>query len=137
MFNFSTDSLNDYVFSVPTTPTPIVLEKVKDDYSSFDFVIPTIPTKKQLYSIQHDSFIEENEYDAAAQEPFIEENEYDTNNEHFQENPSEFDLPAIQYSEYKRKDPKMEPPKLPFVTNIYVASLTIVGLFLLFRLIQK
>ena len=137
MFNFSTDSLNDYVFTFPTTPTPIVLEKVKDDYSSFDFVVPTIPTKKQLSSIQRDSFIEENEYDTAAQEPFIEENEYDFNNEHFQENPSEFDLPSIRYSEYKKKDPNLEPSKLPFVTNIYVASLTVVGLFLLFRLIQK
>jgi len=125
MFNFSTDSLNDYLYSVPTAPTTIVLEKVKDDYSSFDFVVPTIPTKKQLYSIQHDSFIEENEYDAAEPEPFIEEN------------PSEFDLPSMQYSDYTKKHPKIESSKLPFVTNIYVASLTVVGLFLLFRLIQK
>jgi len=134
MFNFSTDSLNDYVYSVPTTPTTIVLENVKDDHSSFDFVVPTIPTKRQLSSIQQDSFIEENE-----QETFIEENEYEIHNEHFQENPSEFDLPAMQYSDYKKKDPVFESSKLqlPFVTNIYVASLTVVGLFLLFRLIQK
>lgn len=125
MFNFSTDSLNDYVFSVPTTPIPIVLEKVKDDYSSFDFVVPTIPTKKQLYSIQQDPFIEENESDNDTEpEPF----------DHYI-NESEFDLPAMQYS--SKRDTTLDPPKIPFITNIYVASLTVVGLFLLFRMIQK
>ena len=27
--------------------------------------------------------------------------------------------------------------KLPFITNIYVASLTVVGLFIVFRFVQK
>jgi hypothetical protein len=126
MFNFSTDSLNDYVFTFPTTPTPIVLEKVKDTHSSFDFVVPTIPTKKQLSSIQRDSFIEENESDN------------DTEPESFAHyiNESEFDLPAMQYSS-KKEETSFNSPKIPFITNIYVASLTVVGLFLLFRMIQK
>jgi hypothetical protein len=29
------------------------------------------------------------------------------------------------------------PPKVPFLTNIYIGSLTVVGLFILFRFIQK
>jgi hypothetical protein len=29
------------------------------------------------------------------------------------------------------------PPKVPFLTNVYIGSLTIVGLFVLFRFIQK
>jgi len=128
MFNFSTDSLNDYVFTFPTTPTPIVLEKVKDTHSSFDFVVPTIPTQKQLSSIQRDSFMKENE-------PFIEEND---DEEPFVANSSEFDLPSMQYSDLnKNNDSILKPAKLPFVTNLYVASLTVVGLFLLFRLIQR
>ena len=136
MFNFSTDSLNDYVFTFPTTPTPIVLEKVKDTHSSFDFVVPTIPTQKQLYSIHQDTFIEENDHEY---EPFIEENEDDAYvPEPFVANSSEFDLPSIQYSDLnKNNDLILKPAKLPFVTNLYVASLTVVGLFLLFRLIQK
>lgn len=125
MFNFSTDSLNDYVFTSPTTPTPIVLEKVKDTHSSFDFVVPTIPTKKQLYSIQQEP------------EPFIEENDDDAAPEPFVSNQSEFDLPSMQYSDYNKNDLILEPAKLPFITNLYVASLTVVGLLLLFRLIQK
>ena len=124
MFNFSTDSLNDYVYSVPTTPTPIVLEKVKDDYSSFDFVVPTIPTKKQLYSIQQDSFTDTDNDTEPEPEPF----------DHYI-NESEFDLPAMQYS--SKRDTILDPPKIPFITNVYVASLTVVGLFLLFRMIQK
>lgn len=30
-----------------------------------------------------------------------------------------------------------KPPKVPFLTNIYIGSLTVVGLFILFRFIQK
>ena len=32
---------------------------------------------------------------------------------------------------------KNRPPKVPFLTNIYIGSLTVVGLFILFRFIQK
>ena len=30
-----------------------------------------------------------------------------------------------------------KPPKVPLLTNIYIGSLTVVGLFILFRFIQK
>jgi len=30
-----------------------------------------------------------------------------------------------------------KPPKVPFLTNVYIGSLTVVGLFVLFRFIQK
>jgi hypothetical protein len=129
MFKFSTDSLNDYVFSPPTNS--IILEKVVDPTSSFEFIVPTTPTQKQLYSIQNPPLLHygtdnESEY------------EYEIDNETFTENESNYDLPSMnQYPRKKNSSVITEPPKLPFITNIYVASLTVVGLFLLFRMIQK
>ena len=40
-------------------------------------------------------------------------------------------------TETKKTMESEQPPKLPFMTNLYLGSLTIVGLFLLFRMIQK
>ena len=121
MFHFSTDSLNDYVFSFPTTPTPIVLEKVRDERSSFDFVVPTTPSRNHLRSIQNETF--DNESETEQEESFA----------HYTQE-SEFDLPAMQS---QKEYVSFDPPKIPFITNVYVASLTVVGLFLLFRMIQK
>lgn len=125
MFNFSTDSLNDYVFSFPTTP--IVLEKVKDERSSFDFIVPTTPSRNQMYSIQNEHFDNDSETET--------ESERETFGHYTNE--SEFDLPTMQKSSNQTDDSFNNPPKIPFITNIYVASLTVVGLFLLFRMIQK
>ena len=121
MFHFSTDSLNDYMFPFPSTPAPIVLEKVKDERSSFDFIMPTTPSQNHLRSIQNESF--DNESETQQEESFA----------HYTSE-SEFDLPAMQY---QKEYISFDSPKIPFITNIYVASLTVVGLFLLFRMIQK
>ena len=114
MFEFSSDSLTDYVYSFPTTPiksNPIVLERVEDPNYAFDSIVPTTPSHKQIQSIQKGEL------------PSI---------------PS-----RINYSTQKQTssdpntDPEPESSKLPFITNIYIASITVIGLFLLFRMIQK
>ena len=38
---------------------------------------------------------------------------------------------------YKTNPVIYKDSKLPFITNIYVASLTVVGLFIVFRFVQK
>ena len=115
MFEYSSDSLTDYVYSFPTTPvnpTPIVLEYTMDS------TIPTTPTQKQMQSIQ------KGELPALS---------------------TRITSPSSSASLQKTRtsDPGSgsgsdpESPKLPFITNVYIASITVVGLFLLFRMIQK
>jgi hypothetical protein len=107
MFEFSSDSLNEYAYSFPEKSTPIVLERVSDSDYAFDSIIPTTPSQKQIQSIQ------KGELPALSTRMTT---------------PSSF--PKTQTSD-------SESPKLPFITNVYIASITIVGLFLLFRMIQK
>ena len=38
---------------------------------------------------------------------------------------------------YKTNPVIYKDSKLPFITNIYVASLTVIGLFIVFRFVQK
>lgn len=114
MFEFSSDSLNeyDYIHSFSKKPTPIVLEKVSDPDYAFDSIIPTTPSQTQIQSIQ------KGELPALSTRITT---------------PSLF--PKTQTSGQSTSD--SESPKLPFITNVYIASITIVGLFLLFRMIQK
>ena len=113
MFEFSSDSLNDYADSFPKKATPIVLERLADPNYAFDSIIPTTPSQKQMQSIHNGEL------------PPL-----STRITH----PSLF--PKTQMSKLESEsDP--ESSKLPFITNVYIASITIVGLFLLFRMIQK
>lgn len=119
MFEYSSDSLNeyDYIHSFPTSPakpTPIVLERVSDPNYAFDSIIPTIPNQTQLKSIQNREL---------------------TSLQGANTIPSLFG--KIQHSSDTESNSDPESPKLPFITNIYIASITVVGLFLLFRMIQK
>jgi len=109
MFDYSSDSLTDYVYSFPTSPvkpTPIVLERVDD------MIIPTTPSQTQMRSI-HTGEIP----------PLSTRKGYST--------------VQTQTQPSSSSDPDHESPKLPFITNVYIASITVVGLFLLFRMIQK
>jgi hypothetical protein len=58
-----------------------------------------------------------------------------------EENPQILQKPKkyIQRSSpvYEKPTPQYNTPKLPLMTNLYVGSLTVLGLFLVFRLIQK
>jgi len=118
MFEYSSDSLTDYVSSFPTTPvkpTPIVFERVSDPNYAFDSIVPTTPNQTQLKSIQ------------VGELPPLKRS-----------NPTPSFFGKIQYSSSdSESDPESESPKLPFITNLYIASITVVGLFLLFRMIQK
>lgn len=99
----------DYTdYSFPNTPTAIVLEKVKDT----DFVLPTVPSQTQLQSIQSGEIMPL---------PSSKKNKIVS--------------PAITYA--ASSPPPPPPSKLPFITTVYIGSLTVVGLFLLFRMIQK
>jgi hypothetical protein len=113
MFDYSSDSLieYDYIHSFPKKSTPIVLERVSDPNYAFDSIIPTTPNQQQTQSIHKGEL------------PSLSTRKT---------SPSLF--PKTQTSE-QPSDP--ESPKLPFITNVYIASITIVGLFLLFRMIQK
>lgn len=114
MFEYSSDSLSDYVSSFPTTPVqpkPIVFERVSDPNSDFDSIVPMIPNQQQRQSIQNGEL-----------------------------SPISNNKPNSYLSTQKKptaSDPESESSKLPFITNIYIASITVVGLFLLFRMIQK
>jgi hypothetical protein len=113
MFEYSSDSLNEYAFSFPEKPTPIVLERVSDPNYAFDSIVPTTPSQTQLKSIQ------------AGELPSLK-----------RANPIPSLFGKIQSAPSDiESDP--ESSKLPFITNIYIASITVVGLFLLFRMIQK
>lgn len=51
-------------------------------------------------------------------------------------------LPGEEEKPYSPKTTTVQPAvykdrKLPFLTNVYVASLTVVGLFIVFRFVQK
>lgn len=121
MFEYSSDSLTDYVSSFPTTPvkpTPIVLERVEDPNSAFDSIIPTTPSQQQKQSIQT------GELTALSSSST---------------NPSSY-FSSIQRqtaASASASDLDSESSKLPWITNLYIGSLTVVGLFLLFRMIQK
>ena len=114
MFEYSSDSLTDYdyVSSFPKKATPIVLERVSDPDYAFDSIIPTTPSQNQIQSIQKGELPP---LSTRITTPSL--------------------FPKKQTSEQPTSDP--ESPKLPFITNVYIASITIVGLFLLFRMIQK
>jgi hypothetical protein len=114
MFEFSSDSLNDYAFSFPEKPTPIMLERVSDPDYAFDSIIPTIPNPQQRQSIQKGEL------------PSIQGT-----------NPIPSLFGEIQYASSSDTESDPESFKLPFITNVYIASITVVGLFLLFRMIQK
>jgi hypothetical protein len=113
MFDYSSDSLTDYdyISSFPTSPvksTPIVLQRVSDPNYTFDSIIPTIPNQNQMQSIQKGELTSLSTRTGTPSSP-----------------------------KSRKSNPDPESPKLPFITNIYIASITVVGLFLLFRMIQK
>ena len=120
MFHFSTDSLMEY--EQDYNETPIMLERINEEDS--DYIIPTIPNKSQWQSIQDNNFLnlypEPEPEQEQEQEPAFYPPKY-TKHE---------DLPTPTKQ-------IIDPPKLPFLMNIYVGSLTVVGLFLIFRFIQK
>ena len=121
MFEYSSDSLTDYDYlssyqTSPEKPTPIVLERVSDPNYAFDSIIPTIPNQQQIQSIK------------TGELPALSTRMGSSSSN----SPS-----SKTQSRSSDQDPDQESPKLPFITNVYIASITIVGLFLLFRMIQK
>jgi hypothetical protein len=116
MFDYSSDSLQEYASSfsdIPTKPTPIVFEKIADSDYAFYSMVPTIPNQIQQESIQKGEL------------PSLS---------------TRMPVPALfgeTRTQTQNSDTDPESPKLPFITNLYIASITVVGLFLLFRMIQK
>ena len=122
MFHFSTDSLMEY--EQDSTETPIILERIHEEKS--DYIIPTVPNQSQLLSIQNSILYPESESESESE--YESEYESDTNNEPAFYSPESQKIEDIHI---------IDTPKIPFIMNIYVGSLTVVGLFLIFRLIQK
>ena len=84
-----------------------------------DYVIPLTPSETQQTQISHGnyiSFLQEQKKKNMEIEP---ETPFYTLN-----------------SDIASKIPK-DPPKLPLLTNIYVGTLTVVGLFVLYRMLIK
>lgn len=73
-----------------------------------DFVLPTVPSQTQLQSIHSGEIM-----------PLPSSKKNKT--------------VSMAYA----SPPPPPPSKLPFITTVYIGSLTVVGLFLLFRMIQK
>ena len=97
-------------YSFPNTPTAIVLEKSEDS----DFVLPTVPSQKQLDSIHSGEIMPLQSAKPPAK--------------------------SVTFREQKQAmavPPPPPPSRLPLITTVYIGSLTVVGLFLLFRMIQK
>jgi hypothetical protein len=128
-------------YSFPNTPTAIVLEKSEDS----DFVLPTVPSQKQLDSIHSGEIMPIQ----AATPPtkfvtFIPLKNSTKLPVRFEsEAPEARPNSNLHWYKDERQIPAMAvpppppPSKLPFITTVYIGSLTVVGLFLLFRMIQK
>jgi hypothetical protein len=107
--------------SSPSSPY-IVLESQNELFQKsdlVDYVLPLTPSENQQTQVKNGKYI-----------PFLQEQKK-KNMEVEPETPF-FTL----NSDIASKIPK-DPPKLPLLTNIYVGTLTVVGLFVLYRMLTK
>ena len=108
--------------SSPTSPY-IVLESQNELFQKtdlVDYVLPLTPSETQQTQINNGNFI-----------PFLQEQKKN------KKDIVEAETPFFTLnSDIAAKIPN-DPPKLPLLTNIYVGTLTVVGLFVLYRMLTK
>jgi hypothetical protein len=114
--------------STPSSPY-IILESKNDIYhkkDTIDYMVPLLPSKEQEQHLEYN---------------------YPTTNTDFRRfffekkkvivpNDSTTSFYSLQ-SDIDTKIPEDESPRLPIITNIYIGSLTVVGLLILYRMLIK
>lgn len=114
--------------SQPASPY-VILESQNDIYNKtdeVDYLVPLLPSKDQEQHLEYNYPTTNTDYKRF----FFEKKKSIIPND------STTSFYSLQ-SDIDTKIPDDEPPRLPFMTNIYIGSITVVGLLILYRMLVK